>query len=274
MQLRISSKSNPPIPAARPMTRGLWSSTQDLILPPTVEPSHLPLLQWPLPSQGVPSRKFCCMLPHSFEGRTDEAHQSVHDESSQAYVSLLPRTEPRTVLHCRSRLVHCPLAQARPVSLPLLQLVPSDRCLSAGQSPVVPEQTSATSQGPAAARQVVLAAANWQPVQQASFESSHTAVLLNLQVVGSQHLLSPHPAVPPQSQSSPLSTMPLPHWLPVVVTTPLLSTRQLDWTLLRPIAEQMLPIVHCEKFSRSEDVVGFMMYLPSASHDVEVSGQH
>lgn len=111
--------------------------------------------------------------------------------------------------------MHCPLAQVSPVVFPLVQLWPSATNWSAGQAPDDPEQTSAISQGPVLARQVVFAALNWQLEQHASLESSQTALSLNLQVVGSQQALSPQAAVPPQSQSSPLSTIPLPHWLPV-----------------------------------------------------------
>jgi hypothetical protein len=71
---------------------------------------------------------------------------------------------------------------------------------------------------------------------------------VNLQVVGLQQGLFAHPDVPPQSQSSPASTMPFPHWLPVIVETSLFAVRQLVFTLFLPIAEQMLPIEQGENF--------------------------
>lgn len=135
-------------------------------------------------------------------------------------------------------------------------------------------QYSAMSQTPVLARQTVPWDEYWQLEQQLSFESSQTALFLNLQVVASQQLLSPQPAVPPQSQSSPASTIPLPHWLPVMVTTPRLSVRQVDLILLRPIAEQMLPMVHSEKFVMVAAAYGFMMYLAFASQVDDVNGQH
>jgi hypothetical protein len=84
MQPNMISSINPPIPAASPITRDLCWSTQDLISPPTEDPVHCPLLHLPLPLQGVPSRKFCCMLPHVSDGSLEDAHQSVQEESSQA----------------------------------------------------------------------------------------------------------------------------------------------------------------------------------------------
>ena len=75
----------------------------------------------------------------------------------------------------------------------------------------MPLHVSCGSQGPWLARQTVEAEANWQSLQQSSLESSHTALFLNLHVDASQHALLPHWELPPQSQSSPASTMPLPH---------------------------------------------------------------
>jgi hypothetical protein len=126
-------------------------------------------------------------------------------------------------------------------------VVPSFWYWSLGQALELPVHVSAMSQTPVLARQTVPDEEYWQLEQQLSFESSQTAPDLNLQVVASQQALSSHASVPPQSQSSPASTMPFPHWLPVIVTTPRLSVRHVDWMLLRPMAEQMLPIVHSEK---------------------------
>jgi hypothetical protein len=116
--------------------------------------------------------------------------------------------------------------------------------VSLGQELEFPEQVSAMSQAFVLARQTVLAGVNWQLVQQLSLESSQTALFLNLHVFASQQALLAQFSSPPQSQSSPVSTMPLPHLLPMIVVTPRLSERQVDLILLRPMAEQMLPIVH------------------------------
>jgi hypothetical protein len=84
----------------------------------------------------------------------------------------------------------------------------------------------------------------WQlEVQQSSFAGSQTEPDVNLHVFGSQQESPAQPSVPPQSQSSPGSTMPLPHTLPVMVVTSLLLERQSVFTELRPMALQMFPIV-------------------------------
>jgi hypothetical protein len=102
---------------------------------------------------------------------------------------------------------------------------------------------------PVLARHIVPLEANWQLlVQQSSLLGSQTDCEVNLQVVGSQQGLLPHPEVPPQSHSSPASTMPFPHWLPVMVVTSLLADKQVVFTLILPIAEQMLPIEQGENF--------------------------
>lgn len=113
----------PPTPQQMPITTDLWRSTQELISPPTEEPSQRPLVQWPPPPQGVPSRKFCWRLAQEFASRLSEAQVRVQEESSQAYVSLVWRRLPITVLHWRSRLVHWPLAHFKPEESP--QLAPS-----------------------------------------------------------------------------------------------------------------------------------------------------
>ena len=165
---------------------------------------------------------------------------------------------PISSLHCRSRLVHWPLAQMRPVVLP--QLWPFGRNWSAGQLPDVPLHFSVKSQGPELARQTLFEGANLQPEQHSSFISSQTEPFVNLQVAPSQQVSLPHPCVPPQSHSSPLSTTPLPHWLPVIVTIPRSLTKQLELTLLRPKAEQMFPTVQGENCVIPSAVLGFMMY--------------
>jgi len=122
--------------------------------------------------------------------------------------------------------------------------------------------------------QTTPAVAKWQFLQQSSLESSQTAEFLNLQVAALQQVLFPHDAVPPQSQSSPSSTMPLPHCWPVMVVRPLLSTSAEALTLLRPRAEQMLPMEQGLKSAMPSPVEGFMMYLEPASQVVELRGQH
>jgi hypothetical protein len=89
--------------------------------------------------------------------------------------------------------------------------------------------------------------------------SSHTAPFLNLHVLASQHALVPQLAAPPQSQSSPSSTMPLPHCAPVMSGTPRLELKQKVLTLLRPMAEQMLPTEQGLKEVIPWAVDGFMM---------------
>lgn len=111
-------------------------------------------------------------------------------------------------------------------------------------------------------------------VQQSSFEGSQTEFGVNLQVVGLQHGLSLHPVSPPQSQSSPASTIPLPHWEPVMRVTPLLSVRQFVRTALRPMAEQMLPMEQGENFVIPVPVEGFMTNPPPDGQDVVERGQH
>lgn len=152
---------------------------------------------------------------------------------------------------------------------------PSGAVASAGQLGAVPVQVSCGSQTPVLARQTVLAEANWQDeVQQSSLLGSHTAFCTNLQVVGSQHELLPHPLVPPQSQSSPVSTMPLPHWLPVMVAMSLLAVKHVVLTLLRPMALQMLPTLQAENLVMPDPVAGFMMNCPPASQVSALRGQH
>ena len=156
----------------------------------------------------------------------------------------------------------------------MVHTVPSGAVRSGGQVAEVPVQVSAGSHTPLDDRQTVVLLESWQPVQQSSLDGSHTAPCLNLHVVGSQHELLPQPWEPPQSQSSPGSTMPLPHWLPVMVVTSLLLVKQLLWTLWRPRAEQMLPMLHAENCVMPVPVEGFMRKRPFASHELELSGQH
>ena len=99
-------------------------------------------------------------------------------------------------------------------------------------------------------------------------------MVVKRQVLGSQHGLPRQPSGPPQSHCSPCSTMPLPHRLPVMVTTSLLLVRQFVLTLLRPMAEQMLPMLHAENCVMPLPVDGFMMKRCRASHEVALRGQH
>jgi hypothetical protein len=135
-------------------------------------------------------------------------------------------------------------------------------------------QTSSTSQIPVIALQTVFGESNWQLEQHDSRESSHTALSLYLQVVGSQQELFPQDCSPPQSQSSPASTIPFPHWLPVMVVTLRLALRQAERIVLRPKAEQILPIEQGEKsvILLLED--GLMRYRPPVSQIEVESGQH
>ncbi len=125
-------------------------------------------------------------------------------------MSLPVVSEPISVLHCRSRDVHWPEAHVSPVP-DAPQPVPSGALTLAGQLGDVPEHTSAGSQVPVLGRQTVPLLAMWHCcVQHSSLEKSQTEPVVNLHVDGLQHGLLPQPCVPPQSQSSPDSTMPLP----------------------------------------------------------------
>lgn len=129
------------------------------------------------------------------------------------------------------------------------------------------------SHSPRLARHTVSADENWHLLQQLSLASSQTAPSLNLQVLASQQLSLPQDPSPPQSHSSPSSTIPFPHWLPVIVVTPRFWDRQELLTLLRPMAEQIFPIVQGEKLFTSP-ALGFMIYFASASHVDLDRGQH
>jgi len=109
------------------------------------------------------------------------------------------------------------------------------------------------------ARQIRSLLEIWQLLQQSSFASSQTAPDLNLQVEASQHWLLPQLSAPPQSQSSPSSTMPLPHCWPLMVVTPRLLLKHCVLTELRSMAEQMFPIEHGENWVMPSAVDGFMM---------------
>ncbi len=175
-----------------------------------------------------------------------------------------------TVLHCKSREVHCPLVHLSP----LPQSSPSGAVTSFGQEEDEPEQRSSGSQESVLARQTVSALAKRQLRQQSSLESSHSALGLKRHVPGSQHALSPQPSSPPQSHSSPSSTMPLPHCWPEIVGTFLLSEKQDVLTLLRPMAEHMLPMEQGLNPVIPVDVEGFMMNLSPALQVDELRGQH
>ena len=174
------------------------------------------------------------------------------------------------VLHCWSRDVHWPLAQDRPFP----QLLPFGAVWSGGQELELPVQTSCGSHTPVEGLQTVPAVFNWQLRQQSSLASSHTEPDVYLHVVGLQHLSFPQPLVPPQSQSSPTSTMPLPQMGPELRITFLLSVRQVVLTLPVNIALQILPTEHGLKFVMPCAVDGFMMYFSPASQVELLSGQH
>lgn len=203
--------------------------------------------------------------------------------------------DPIKLLHCKSRDVHWPLAQVRESpAAPQLEPIdlvsdvyfdqttgdeferdsPSGVVASVGQVGLLPVHLSSGSHSPVLALHTSSADANWQPLQQSSFESSQTALFRNRQVRGSQHWLPPQFSSPPQSQSSPVSTIPLPHWLPVMVGTPLLANRQSELTLFRPRAEQMLPIEQGLKLVIPRLVEGFMIYSSPASQEFWLKGQH
>lgn len=144
-----------------------------------------------------------------------------------------------------------------------------------GQEDEFPVQVSTGSHDPVLARQTVVLEEYWHvELQQSSLDGSHTEAVVYLQVAASQHALPLHPDSPPQSQSSPVSTMPLPHWLPVMVTTFLLLVKQLESTDWRPKAEQMLPMEHEENCSMPSPVDGFIMNWPFALQVDALSGQH
>lgn len=163
-----------------------------------------------------------------------------------------------------------PLAHFKPP----VQLVPSVAVLSAGHVAEEPVHISAGSHSPVLGRQVCVDGANWQLLQHSSLESSQTALFLNLQVAASQHWFPAQLAVPPQSQSSPASTMPLPHCCPVIVVTPLLLLKQKVLTLFRWKAEQILPMEQGLNAVMPWPVEGFMRYFSPASQVPLLRGQH
>lgn len=92
------------------------------------------------------------------------------------------------VWHWVSREVHCPEMHCRPPE----QESPSERTSSLGQEGPVPEQRSSGSHSPVEGRQTSVVGEKRQLVQQSSLESSHSALLMNLQVVGLQQVFPPH----------------------------------------------------------------------------------
>lgn len=140
---------------------------------------------------------------------------------------------------------------------------------------MVPLQVSCGSQTPVDGRHTAPAAAYLQlEVQHSSLLGSHWELAVNLHVVGTQQVLFPHPLTPPQSHSSPASTIPLPHWLPVIVVISLFATKQEDLTEFRPRAEHMFPMVHAENLLTLGFDAGFMMNCPPASQVEALKGQH
>lgn len=271
---RIARTINPPTADTTGMKMGLLSLIQLDISLPTLAPWQAPLEHLPPPWQLVPSRKFCCMVKHMFGPNSGDAQDSWQPWELQECVSLPEDMLPIRVLHCRSRDVHWPEAQARPAP-EAPQPVPSGAVTSAGQFGEAPVHVSCGSHTPVLARHTVPLLANLQEeVQHSSLAGSQTALVVNLQVVGLQQGLVPQPCVPPQSQSSPCSTMPLPHCDSAMVLTSRLLVRQLDLTLLRPMAEQMLPTLQGENCVMPPPVEGFMMKAALALQLDWERGQH
>ena len=82
--------------------------------------------------------------------------------------------------------------------------------------------------------------------------------MANLQVVGLQQVFPAQPDVPPQSHSSPSSTMPLPHSPAVMRVTFLFEVKQEAEIAFVAKPEQMFPIEHAEKRLVASIVVGFI----------------
>ena len=89
------------------------------------------------------------------------------------------------IKHCWFKLVHVPLAQAKPF---VPHDLPSLAVISAGQVALFPMQVSAKSHvGSTAGRQTTPEEAYWQvDVQHGPFEGSHTAPETNLQAIENQ----------------------------------------------------------------------------------------
>lgn len=132
-------------------------------------------------------------------------------------------------------------------------------------------------------------------MQHALLSGSHTALFLNLQVVASQQV---ELESSPGSQSSPDSTMPLPHIFSVINgllvvsdVGALGSIRQVVFMFALVMREpahspsvntvngpdtnyaQMLPILHGEKFISPVSATGLMMNCELASQDATLLGQ-
>lgn len=111
----------------------------------------------------------------------------------------------------------------------------------------------------------------WQEeVQHAELEGSQTAPEVNLQVEESQH---DEVVFPPGSQSSPSSTIPLPHCCKLITLLSPGVCIQLVDTALFPILLHIFPSVHPENVCSVVDVVGFMINWPFALHVDVVKGQ-
>jgi hypothetical protein len=121
--------------------------------------------------------------------------------------------EKKDRINSRAIEVHWPDAHAKSLGP---QLFPFGANRSAGQAEKFPVHNSAVSQlGSLEARQTCVAGANWHcAVQHGELSGSQTALFRNLQVSESQHVeFEPLPG----SQSSPVSTIPLPHICSVMV---------------------------------------------------------
>lgn len=110
-------------------------------------------------------------------------------------------------------------------------------------------------------------------MQHLSFDGSQTEPLVNLHVVGLQQLFPWQPCSPPQSHSSPVSTIPFPQTPSDIVGTSSFPRRQLVWMRFRPIAVQMVPMVQGENTLIARLEVGFIMYWPVASQLLWLNGQ-
>ena len=143
----------------------------------------------------------------------------------------MPSERP-TVLHCKSRLEQMPLAHSSPVLLlpvPPEQAVPSGTVASSGHEAADPVHMSATSHSPTEGRQTLVEGLKVQPAsQQVDEAGSQTAPLRKRQAESEDKRVSRRletrsgtadvlcrsqqaESRPPGSQSSPGSTIPLPH---------------------------------------------------------------
>jgi len=166
--------------------------------------------------------------------------------------------------------VQSPLAHARPLSP---HDCPLGCVLSAGQVADVPVHVSTMSHALSLeGRQTCVEGANWHvPVQHGPESGSHNALGSSLHVVVSQHVeLTPTPG----SQSSPGSTIPLPHICRENVFCPGSGALMHVMSILLPlISEQIFPIVQAEKTCSLLDETGDMRKREPELQVCAVSGQ-